>query len=890
MTDTRLLHVVDAISDGERIDWESVRRHYTDGDAADYCRHLETVSKIGRLTEDGQAAPQDVPESPWVSVLLTVAMLQIAIGTVGTIAYREHTYVNAIRLLTALSFAGAGLVLRQSRNNTRSRDLGAAFLLRAFGFNRNPYTLLFNTWFAPSAVVTLLRSGLAVDAWMPFFIWRFARRFPETSRFTRIDRIALAFTKVAAVVGAALFAINLWAAIAHPAAGFVWTFATTYQDQQRYFATTLALVLPALPIVLIRARSAAADERARVRLFSIAMVVGSAPIGIELILEALVPRYTSFLRGSDFFRNLMVVSVLLPLLTIPFVTGYSVLVHQMLDVRVVVRQGVQYLLAKWTLAILTIGPFGFLASHVYARRNDSVAAVLSDRRGVMLLALAALGSGLLASRKFLIGLLDRWFDRAGTDRTMVLARTGDALRLVRTRSELVASVAEASERALNAQAVVHFFDARRQAYVPFGRGGLPLPAESALGSIMTLEPTLSLLRTDREDSIARYLPRMERLWLGAANICALAPIRSMGVDRPAALIAFGPRRDAMGYSRQDEQFVTALASATGITFENLRLKSEAGEEGDGEFGMLCERCHRVVDAVEGLVLCPCGGRLQAAAVPRRINGKFLVEALLGSGGMGVAYLASDMALHRRVAIKTLPTVSADAMSRLAREARTMAALSHPNLATILGQESWRGTPILVCEYLHRGTLQQRLTRGPLGIDDALTLCTTLLDALDYMHAQAVLHRDIKPSNIAFASDGTPKLLDFGLAGLMERTQTPAAHASAAPAFGTTMAGTIAYLPPAAFRGEAPSVLFDLWALTVVLFESIAGRHPFAAGADTAENICRGRFVTAVDADRDVPETVSAFLREALSSSTHQYFNSSTALRGAVTAIRTASRS
>src|SRR5262249_38971313 len=154
----------------------------------------------------------------------------------------------------------------------------------------------------------------------------------------------------------------------------------------------------------------------------------------------------------------------------------------------------------------------------------------------------------------------------------------------------------------------------------------------------------------------------------------------------------------------------------------------------------------------------------------------------------------------------------DATAKLAREARTMAALSHPNLATILGLESWRGTPILVCEYLHRGTLQQRLTRGPLGVEDALTLTLTVLGALEYMHRQNVLHRDIKPSNIAFAVDGTPKLLDFGLAGLMESSEiVPAAEGYTVPAMGTTLAGTIAYLPPAAFRGEPPSVLFDLWA-------------------------------------------------------------------------------
>src|SRR5262249_6919120 len=133
-----------------------------------------------------------------------------------------------------------------------------------------------------------------------------------------------------------------------------------------------------------------------------------------------------------------------------------VLVHRLLEVRVAIRLGLHYLFAKWTLLVFTLMPFAFLASHVYVRRNDSVADVVSDRRGVMLAGLVGLGAMLLAGKTSLLRMLDRWFDRRGADRTAVLAQSGVALRLIRTRSELVACASEAAESALNASATIYF--------------------------------------------------------------------------------------------------------------------------------------------------------------------------------------------------------------------------------------------------------------------------------------------------------------------------------------------------------------------------------------------------------------------------------------------------
>lgn len=201
---------------------------------------------------------------------------------------------------------------------------------------------------------------------------------------------------------------------------------------------------------------------------------------------------------------------------------------------------------------------------------------------------------------------------------------------------------------------------------------------------------------------------------------------------------------------------------------------------------------------------------------------------VGRGGMSVVYEARDGRTHRTVALKvlTMPQGLArkqqeDMLARFGREAHAMAGLSHPNIVTIheLGEE--KGHHFLVMEYLRGETLRQRLARGPLTPAQALPILTQIAQALDAVHAQGVVHRDIKPSNVILLPDGTAKLLDFGIARQSDDTTVTNTGA---------IVGSPAYMSPEQIRGEPGTPASDLWALGVLLYETLAGHPPFTGGS------------------------------------------------------------
>src|SRR6185436_17139518 len=202
--------------------------------------------------------------------------------------------------------------------------------------------------------------------------------------------------------------------------------------------------------------------------------------------------------------------------------------------------------------------------------------------------------------------------------------------------------------------------------------------------------------------------------------------------------------------------------------------------------------------------------------------------VVGAGGMGEVYRACDTRLDRGVAIKVLPpTVAGDplALERVDREARAIASVSHPNICTVFDAGEHAGSPYLVLELLEGKPLYAMLERGGLPVEQLIEWGGQLADALDAAHARGIVHRDLKPANIFITARGDVKVLDFGVAKLMDDQASLATTMAALTDSGATV-GTMAYMAPEQVRGEPIDQRADLFALGLVLYEIATGRRAF----------------------------------------------------------------
>jgi Tol biopolymer transport system component len=218
-------------------------------------------------------------------------------------------------------------------------------------------------------------------------------------------------------------------------------------------------------------------------------------------------------------------------------------------------------------------------------------------------------------------------------------------------------------------------------------------------------------------------------------------------------------------------------------------------------------------------------------------GGYEIIGHLGSGGMGDVFRASDVRLGRDVAIKVLPGAVANDPGRLRRfeiEARTVAALSHPNILSVFDTGVFEGSPYIVTELLEGETLRQKLDHGPAAPRRAIEWGLATARGLAAAHAKSIVHRDIKPENLLITKDGRLKILDFGLAKQLPAAPSTESQTTALLSSPGAVMGTPAYMSPEQVRGEALGAGSDLFSLGCVLYEMLAGRRPFLG--DTAMDV------------------------------------------------------
>ena len=232
-----------------------------------------------------------------------------------------------------------------------------------------------------------------------------------------------------------------------------------------------------------------------------------------------------------------------------------------------------------------------------------------------------------------------------------------------------------------------------------------------------------------------------------------------------------------------------------------------------------------------------------AILPGARLGPYEILSAIGAGWMGEVYRARDTRLNRDVALKVIPEVFAanpDRMARFEREAKLLASLNHPHIATIYGLEESSSTNALVMELVEGPTLADRIATGPIALDEALSIAKQIAEALEYAHDKGVIHRDLKPANIKVKPDGTVKVLDFGLAKALldDPTATDMSNSptlSMAATMAGTILGTAAYMSPEQAKGKPADRRADIWAFGVVLFEMLTGKQLYT-GENAAETL------------------------------------------------------
>lgn len=753
----------------------------------------------------------------------------------------------------ALSASGALLVIG-GRHDRRAVYLGYVCLLLAAAFTpKDPQSLLpdlARSW----STLLFAFANLRFEVFLVPLFGLFVRDFPAVPLSFRMQDWIGRFIRGAWLVASGLMLANIvWLLQSLTTAGE----SLTSPRDPIYLPSILTVgvfVLAASGFLGWKAYRSVGDEGRRGRFFVLAFI--GAVIFTLAALVRLLPGNAGIEVGNT-ARLIAFLAVNAVLVAIPFTIAYAVLVKRILDVRGIARKAVQHTLTRSTARLLVSAPFALLAVYLYKQRHQALAEFLSVHH-LVLLAIALAGILGLRYRGFVLDAIDRYFFPEQYHAKRILDQLPDQVRDTRDFKQLSNVLRRGIGHAWQLDRVTLLIrDLDSDLLIDVRNELPPLDLDSELVCNLVEDRQAFEVDLASEESPLRSLPEADRHWLVDGRVRLLAP--NFATDNALnGVVVLGAKQGELPFLQEDLKRLSGLSTSIGMVVEILELKNHlysrdglSGQEDSGYVdtselvdllgqGVLssnrkaaeCVTCGRVYPAATSLCR-KCNLELGEAMVPYALRRMFRFEERIGIGGMAVVYRATDLKLGRSVAIKTLPRVSPEAAVHLQQEARTAATVSHPGLAAIYGIETWEGTPMLILEYLEGGTLSARLANGPLPVSQVIETGQIVAQALEVIHTFGILHRDIKPSNIGYTRHGDAKLLDFGIARIYQDLRRDTEDASEVVTVdgrmmqqADTITGTLCYFSPEALDDITPDPTFDLWSLTVVLYEALTARNLF----------------------------------------------------------------
>ena len=552
--------------------------------------------------------------------------------------------------------------------------------------------------------------------------------------------------------------------------------------------------------------------------------------------------------------------ILLPAFGLP----YAVAVRHVFSPRTVLRRGLQYALARRTLAALVALPLIALVASLVQQRDQSLAMIVSGRPLFYLFFLALLALGLkyrVPAQRW----LDKQFFRAEYDAREILVSLAGRVPYEADPRDLVAMVVTEIDSALHPENIAVLASDAPTASNPGGKftpvstlrvDATPLSVESGITTLLRWsDKPLEVFLDDDQSQVSR-LPPGDRAWLQSMNAALLVPIFAGGSDpRPfVGLIALGPKRSEEPYTPEDRELLRGIAVQMGVAIDLSRLRRQVNT-------LVPAADNESETFTPTIIRTPGGG--SAMAVGAVVDNKYRVDAVIGQGGMGAVFRAWDLRLERPVAIKVVRADllgDPDSRARFRRESQIVARLQHPAIVTVFDYGTLPdGAAYLVMEFVPGEDLRQMITReGRLTIARTVELLSGICAGVDCAHKSGIFHRDLKPENILLPESGTgPKVLDFGVAKLTTTSNTTAGGTLTS---GGTIVGTPAYMSPEQLRGHTIDARTDVFSLGVMAYEMLLARLPYGGGSfiDIGLKQAAGEVETG-----DLPTALAAIIRSAI---------------------------